>query len=145
MRGQGSQDLQFDPEIEKTAKANRKAAREARVAAHLAGLAQGTSEIAHSSSSSFDEESVEEEIEIPIEEEVVMAIRPRRTLGDYGQRANGTVANLGFQPANPVAFDMKNSVLSALKENQYAGLEAQFPISISVTFMRLVTTPIHRE
>ncbi|MCI90732.1 hypothetical protein A2U01_0112026, partial [Trifolium medium] len=43
---------------------------------------------------------------------------PRRTLGDYGQRNNGEIANLGFQLANPVAFDIKNTVLSALKEDQ---------------------------
>ncbi|MCI86213.1 putative transmembrane protein, partial [Trifolium medium] len=52
---------------------------------------------------------------------------PRRTLGDYGQRGNGAVANLGFQPTNPVAFDIKNYVLSALKENQYSGAETQCP------------------
>ncbi|MCI73576.1 hypothetical protein A2U01_0094840, partial [Trifolium medium] len=40
---------------------------------------------------------------------------PRRTLGDYGQRNNGELANLGFQPVNPVSFDIKNLVLNALK------------------------------
>ncbi|MCI96860.1 hypothetical protein A2U01_0118160, partial [Trifolium medium] len=44
---------------------------------------------------------------------------PRRTLGDYGQRNDGEIANLGFQPVNLVAFDIKNTVLSALKEDQY--------------------------
>ncbi|MCI97312.1 hypothetical protein A2U01_0118613, partial [Trifolium medium] len=44
--------------------------------------------------------------------------QPRRTLGDYGQRNNGEIANLGFQTVNPVAFDIKNTVLSALKEDQ---------------------------
>ncbi|MCI74189.1 hypothetical protein A2U01_0095453, partial [Trifolium medium] len=44
---------------------------------------------------------------------------PRRTLGDYRQRNDGEMTNLGFQPANPVAFDIKNTVLSALKEDQY--------------------------
>ncbi|MCI07973.1 hypothetical protein A2U01_0029043, partial [Trifolium medium] len=52
---------------------------------------------------------------------------PRRTLGDYGMRNNGEIANLGFQPANPVAFDIKNSVLTALKENQYSSAESQCP------------------
>ncbi|MCI72671.1 hypothetical protein A2U01_0093934, partial [Trifolium medium] len=28
--------------------------------------------------------------------------QPRRTLDDYGQRNNGEVTNLGFQPVNPV-------------------------------------------
>ncbi|MCI50861.1 hypothetical protein A2U01_0072105, partial [Trifolium medium] len=40
---------------------------------------------------------------------------PRRTLGDYGQRNDGEIANLGFQQMNSVAFDIKNTVLSALK------------------------------
>ncbi|MCI71925.1 hypothetical protein A2U01_0093188, partial [Trifolium medium] len=31
---------------------------------------------------------------------------PRRTLGDYGQMNDGEIANLGFQPVNPVAFDI---------------------------------------
>ncbi|MCI82078.1 hypothetical protein A2U01_0103352, partial [Trifolium medium] len=35
--------------------------------------------------------------------------QPRRTLGDYWQRNNGEVANLGFQPVNPIAFDIKNT------------------------------------
>ncbi|MCI30470.1 hypothetical protein A2U01_0051679, partial [Trifolium medium] len=37
---------------------------------------------------------------------------PRRTLGDYGERNNGVIANFGFQPVNPVAFDIKNTVLT---------------------------------
>ncbi|MCI27740.1 hypothetical protein A2U01_0048940, partial [Trifolium medium] len=40
---------------------------------------------------------------------------------------NGEIANLGFQPANPVMFDIKNTVLSALKEDQYSGAETQCP------------------
>ncbi|MCI74244.1 hypothetical protein A2U01_0095508, partial [Trifolium medium] len=32
---------------------------------------------------------------------------PRRTLGDYGLRNNGVIANLGFQPANPVTIRYK--------------------------------------
>jgi hypothetical protein len=52
---------------------------------------------------------------------------PRRTLGDYGQWNDGQLANLGFQPANPVNFDIKNSVINALKEDQYSGAESQCP------------------
>ncbi|PNX65172.1 hypothetical protein L195_g062461, partial [Trifolium pratense] len=52
---------------------------------------------------------------------------PRRTLGDYGRRDNDVLANQGFQPANPVSFDIKNTVLSALKENPYSGSESQCP------------------
>ncbi|WJX89503.1 hypothetical protein P8452_71495 [Trifolium repens] len=52
---------------------------------------------------------------------------PERTLGDYGQRNNAGDANLGFQPINPVSFDIKNTVLNALKENQYTGAATQCP------------------
>ncbi|GAU43677.1 hypothetical protein TSUD_302400 [Trifolium subterraneum] len=52
---------------------------------------------------------------------------PRRTLGDYGERNVRGVANLGFQPVNPVTFDIKNTVISALKEDQYSGSESQCP------------------
>ncbi|MCH90689.1 putative transposable element protein [Trifolium medium] len=52
---------------------------------------------------------------------------PRRTLGDYGLRNNGEIANLGFQPANPVMFDIKNTIISALKEDQHSGAETQCP------------------
>ncbi|MCI35052.1 hypothetical protein A2U01_0056273, partial [Trifolium medium] len=39
----------------------------------------------------------------------------------------GELANQGFQPANPVTFDIKNTVLTALKENPYSGSESQCP------------------
>ncbi|KAK2369696.1 hypothetical protein QL285_082812 [Trifolium repens] len=53
--------------------------------------------------------------------------QPRITLGDYGQHVEGGIANLGFQPANLVSFDIKNSVLQALKEDQYSGADPQCP------------------
>ncbi|MCI34721.1 hypothetical protein A2U01_0055941, partial [Trifolium medium] len=89
--------LVFDHEIEKTAKANRKAARLARKAARLASVTQDISEEVVSSPHTSDDETN------------IMAAHnpapppppPRRTLGDYGQRNNGEFANLGFQPANP--------------------------------------------
>ncbi|GAU32930.1 hypothetical protein TSUD_152910 [Trifolium subterraneum] len=49
----------------------------------------------------------------------------RRTLGDYGQATGGHNPNMGFQPVNPVSFDIKNTVLSALKENQFAGSDSE--------------------
>ncbi|PNX69392.1 hypothetical protein L195_g064413, partial [Trifolium pratense] len=43
------------------------------------------------------------------EEQVPPVPQPqRRTLGDYGRRDNDALANQGFQPANPVSFDIKN-------------------------------------
>ncbi|MCI36462.1 hypothetical protein A2U01_0057685, partial [Trifolium medium] len=101
MLGTSSGSLQFDPEIERTARANRKAVRLARETARLAALEQLISE----------EETSEEELH-----EMADNVHnppppppPRRTLGDYGQRNDGEVANQGFQPANPVTFDIKNT------------------------------------
>ncbi|MCI91049.1 hypothetical protein A2U01_0112343, partial [Trifolium medium] len=45
---------------------------------------------------------------------------PWRTLGDYGRGANGGQELREFQPVNPVAFDIKSSVLKALKENKFS-------------------------
>ncbi|GAU44556.1 hypothetical protein TSUD_400200 [Trifolium subterraneum] len=110
----------FDPEIEKTARANRKAVRQAKEAARLlASVGQDYQEI----QSNTDQES----IEMAGEENYIPVPPPRRTLGDYGQRNNGGIANLGFQPVNPVTFDIKNTVINALKEDQYSGAESQCP------------------
>ncbi|MCI66238.1 hypothetical protein A2U01_0087496, partial [Trifolium medium] len=83
-------ELVFDPEIEKTAKANRKAARFAREAARLAGATREISEEKVSSPHTWDDET----------NSMAEANPPppllRRTLGDYGQRNNGELANLGF-------------------------------------------------
>ncbi|GAU52029.1 hypothetical protein TSUD_418570 [Trifolium subterraneum] len=112
------QELIFDPEIEKTAKANRKAVWLAHQAALLEG---GTEEIIEeevpSSNTSNDETESMARVDPP----------PRRTLGDYGQATGGHNPNLGFQPVNPVSFDIKNTVLSALKENQFSGSESECP------------------
>ncbi|XP_045802421.1 uncharacterized protein LOC123896006 [Trifolium pratense] len=118
-----ARELVFDPEIEKTAKANRKAVRLAREVARLAGVAQESSEQVVSSPDTSDNEANIMAGNPPPPPPVV----PERTLGDFGQRNNGELANLGFQPRNPVSFDIKNSVLSALKENQYSGAETQCP------------------
>src|SRR4030065_1731888 len=46
---------------------------------------------------------------------------PRRTLGDFGKRTNRGKITHEFQPLNPVSFDIKNSVLTNLKENAFDG------------------------
>ncbi|GAU10559.1 hypothetical protein TSUD_420910, partial [Trifolium subterraneum] len=74
----------------------------------------------HSNTDQEPFDMAEEENHIPVPP-------PRRTLGDYGQRNNGGIANLGFQPVNPVTFDIKNTVINALKEDQYSGAESQCP------------------
>ncbi|PNX61337.1 putative athila retroelement ORF1 protein, partial [Trifolium pratense] len=117
MRRTGTADLQYDPEIEKTARANRKAVREAQRAATREGNNNITEEL----------EAADFEMDDPVEANPPPPPPPpqRRTLGDYGRRDNDVLANQGFQPANPVSFDIKNTVLSALKENPYSGAEAQ--------------------
>ncbi|CAJ2663170.1 unnamed protein product [Trifolium pratense] len=52
---------------------------------------------------------------------------PRRTLGDYGRGANGDQELRGFQPANPVTFDIRSSVIKALKENKFSGADSECP------------------
>ncbi|MCI39947.1 putative athila retroelement ORF1 protein, partial [Trifolium medium] len=52
---------------------------------------------------------------------------PRRTLGDYGRGTNGGQEIRGFQRANPVAFDIKNFVPNALKENKFSGADVECP------------------
>ncbi|GAU39222.1 hypothetical protein TSUD_396690 [Trifolium subterraneum] len=65
---------------------------------------------------------------------------PRRTLGDYGRGTNGGQEFRGFQTANPVAFEIKNSILNALKENKFSGNDVECPylhLSISECAKRL--------
>jgi len=45
------------------------------------------------------------------------------TLGDYGRLNNIDEVAQGFQLVNPLHFDIKYSVLSALRENQFLGRE----------------------
>ncbi|KAK2435247.1 hypothetical protein QL285_020322 [Trifolium repens] len=121
MRGNAQGELLYDPEIEKTAKKNRKAARLARETARLANTAEEQSDTEVSSPITSDDE-----VSTMGDENPPPPPPPERTLGDYGQN-NGRNANLGFQPVNPVSFDIKNTVLNALKENQYSGAESQCP------------------
>ncbi|GAU40179.1 hypothetical protein TSUD_374870 [Trifolium subterraneum] len=126
MQGKSSSGLLFDPEIEKTARANRKAVRQTREAERLASLVKDFEEI---------EPKTEEQQFVMAEEQANPPVPPpvRRTLGDYGQRNNGGVANLGFQlletisKVNPVTFYIKNTVINAFKEDQYSGSESQCP------------------
>ncbi|MCI57994.1 hypothetical protein A2U01_0079247, partial [Trifolium medium] len=73
MRGKSSESLQFDPEIEKTAKVNCKEAKEARQSARLAILEQPSQEEESSSSYISEEE--------PIEMAAPPPPPPRRNLG----------------------------------------------------------------
>jgi len=96
MRGTKTDILQFYPNMDKTERALRKAARIAR-------------------------EMTEQRKPIPIQdsssEESEMGDHPLITLGIYGRLDNLEEVSLGFQPANSVGF--KNSVMMNLKSNQF--------------------------
>jgi len=49
----------------------------------------------------------------------------RVSLRDYGRLDNLDEVSLGFQPTNPVVFDIKNSVMINLKSNQFLGKETE--------------------
>lgn len=50
-----------------------------------------------------------------------MANPPRQTMRDYSRRTNVGQISLGFQPVNLVSFDIKNCVLSGLRDNMFDG------------------------
>ncbi|KAK2436917.1 hypothetical protein QL285_021877 [Trifolium repens] len=118
MRGKSVvRELFFDPEIEKTAKANRKAARLARLAEKE--LTESSTRATSDTSSQSEERDMAEEQPPPPP--------PRRTMGDYCRRTDAGQISMGFQPANPVTFDIKNTVLSGLRENQFDGSAIRDP------------------
>ena len=89
-------DLLFNPEIEKTARANRKEAK-------LRKQREQTSPT--------EESSVQPAVTEIMGENPPP---PRRTLGDFGRRNQGVQAYT-FQPVGAVAFEIKSSILKALK------------------------------
>ncbi|KAK2370199.1 hypothetical protein QL285_083268 [Trifolium repens] len=116
MRGKSVvRELLFDPEIEKTARALNKA--------RLARLAESSlTEVSTQVISDTDSQSEEEEI---MAEE--QPPPPRRSMGDYCRRTDAGQISMGFQPANPVTFDIKNTVLSGLREKQFDGSAIRDP------------------
>jgi hypothetical protein len=112
MRGkQSSDDLEYDPEIERTARALRKAVR-------LQRLSQSVPS------------SVWEPIPEPTtteSETMGEPVPPRPKLGDYGLASHRGQLTYTFQPANPVAFDIKTTVLNGLRDRQFDGTESMSP------------------
>ena len=96
--------MHFDIFIDKTERALRKAVRIAR------------------------ERREQQEI-IPIpdysSDESEMGEEHRVTLGDYGRLGNLEEVSLGFQPANPLVFDIKNIVMMNLESNPFSGKERE--------------------
>jgi len=52
---------------------------------------------------------------------------PRPKLGDYGLATHRVQLTHTFRSANPVAFDIKSTVLSGLRDKQFDGTEAMNP------------------
>jgi len=116
MRGrQSKDDLQFDPEIERTARANRKAVRLSK------SVPPEQREQIPSHAPSETEKSISPEPSIMGDP------APRPKLGDYGLATQRGQLTHTFQPVNPAAFDIKSTVLNGLRDKQFDGTEAMSP------------------
>jgi len=117
MRGrQSSDDLQYDPEIERTARANRKAVWLSE------SVPPGSREQIPSPTLTESET-----IFSPKASTMGEPLLERPKLGDYGLANHRGRLPLTFQPANPVAFDIKISVQNGLKDRQFDGTDAMSP------------------
>jgi len=116
MQGRRSSDnLQYDPEIERTARANRKVARLSKSVPPSAREPIPSHTLTETETITFPEASIMGE----------PAARPK--LGDYGFANHRGRLTHTFQPANPVAFDIKSIVLNGLRDKQYNGTENMSP------------------
>jgi len=116
MQGRRSQDdLQFDPEIERTARVNRKVVRLSK------SVPPSAREQIPSPAPSETEKSTSPESSI-------MGEPPGRPkLGDYGLANHRGHLTHTFWPANPAAFDIKSIVLNGLRDKQFDGSENMSP------------------
>jgi hypothetical protein len=120
MRGkQSSDDLEYDPEIERTARALRKAVR-------LQRLSQS---VPPSARTPLPEPSITESETTSSPTSIIMGepVPPRPKLGDYGLVTHRGQLTHTFQPANPVAFDIKTTVLNGLRDKQFDWTESMSP------------------
>jgi len=116
MRGRTSKDdLQFDPEIERTARANRKVVRLSK------SVSPSAQEQILSPAPSETEKSNSPESSIMTE------LPARPTLGDYGLANHRGHLTHTFWHANPAAFDIKSTVLNGLRDKQFDGIETMSP------------------
>jgi len=116
MRGRRSSDsLQYDPEIERTARANRKVVRLSKSVPPSAR--EQILVITEAETPSSPKTSLMGDDDPP----------PRPMLGDYGLANNRGRLTHTFQPANPVAFDIKTTVLNGLRDKQFDGAEGRSP------------------
>jgi len=116
MRGRrSSDDLQYDPEIERTTRANRKIVR-----------------LSKSVPPSVQEQLLspaltETETSTSPEASIMGDPAPIPKLGDYGLATHRGQLTHTFQLANLVAFDIKTTVLNGLRDKQYDGTENMSP------------------
>ena len=118
MRGRrSSDDLQYDPEIERTARGNRKAVRLSKSVPPCAREQLPSPTLTEAETIFSPKASTVGDVDPP----------PRPKLGDYGLATNHGHLTHVFRPANPVAFDTKASVQNGLKERQVDGTETIIP------------------
>lgn len=53
------------------------------------------------------------------EEEIIMSVVPPQTMREYCKRTNKGKVSREFIPKDPANFDIKNSVLSGLRDNPF--------------------------
>lgn len=65
---------------------------------------------------------------VELKEDILDMTTPsRQTMGDYCRRTDVGQISLGFQPPNLVTFNIKNYVLSGLRENIFDGQAVRDP------------------
>jgi len=118
MRGRGqSIDLQYDPEIERTARVNRKVV-------WLLKSVPPSPRTRYTSPTPTEPESIQS----PKSKTMGDANPPPRPkLSDYGLAANRGRLTHVFQPANSVAFDIKTSIQNHLKDKQFDEFDNMTP------------------
>jgi len=128
MRGREcSVDLQFNPEIERTARANRKVVRLSKSVPPSAQTRSTSPTPSEPESIPSPKSSTMGEL-IPSPKSSIMGDQlPRPKLGDYGLANHCCRLTHVFQAANPVAFDIKTSVLNGLMDKQFDGTDSMSP------------------
>jgi len=110
MRGRTSKDdLKFNPEIERTARANRKAVR-------LSKSVPPSAREQIPRPAPFETES-----STSPESRIMGEPLPRPKLGDYNLATHRGQLTHTFRPANPTAFDIKSTILNGLRDKQFDG------------------------
>jgi len=118
IRGRGRfVDLLFDPEIERTGRANRKVVRLSKSVPPSPRSRYTSLTPSEPEYISSPKTSTMGDVDPP----------PKPKLGDYALANNRGRLTLVFQPANPVAFDIKTSVQNGIKDRQFDGSDNMSP------------------